>query len=222
MHDPIWTEVDSYIDARLVPPDPVLDAALEAATQSGLPAISVSPSQGKLLAILARSIKATRVLEIGTLAGYSTIWLARALPADGRVITLEFDPKHAEVARANIARAGLTAKIDVRVGAALETLPHLAAEASPRFDLVFIDADKVNTPAYFEWAMRLTHPGSLIIVDNLVRDGKLADHTTTDDNVRGMQRVMDLLAAEPRVVATAIQTVGVKGYDGFAIALVMS
>ncbi len=222
MHDSVWTDVDHYIDAHLVPADPILDAALAAAAEAGLPAISVSPSQGKLLQVLARSINATNVLEIGTLAGYSTIWLARALPPNGRIVTLEFDPKHAAVARANFDRAGLAATIEVRVGAALDTLPVLASEERARFDLVFIDADKVNTPAYFEWAMRLTHAGSLIIVDNLVRDGKLADADTADDNVRGMQRVMDLLSSERRVLATAVQTVGVKGYDGFAIALVVS
>lgn len=218
MTDSVWTEVDRYIDERVAPHDPVLTAALDAASAAGLPAISVSPSQGKLLAILARSIKTSRVLEIGTLAGYSTIWLARALPRGGRVVTLEYDPKHAEVARSNFAHAGLSDVIEVRVGAALDTLPKLASQ--PRFDFVFIDADKVNTPQYFEWALRLTHSGSLIVVDNVVRDGKLADETIDDDDVRGMQRFMDMLANEPRVMATAVQTVGVKGYDGFAIGLV--
>ena len=218
MPDSLWTDVDRYIDERVAPPDPVLTAALDAATAAGLPAISVSPSQGKLLAILARSIKASRVLEIGTLAGYSTIWLARALPRSGRVVTLEYDPKHAEVARGNFARAGLSDVIDVRIGAALDTLPPLEKER--KFDFVFIDADKINTPQYFEWALRLTHVGSLIVVDNVVRDGRLADETIDDDNVRGMQRFMDMLPNESRVLATAVQTVGVKGYDGFAIALV--
>jgi predicted O-methyltransferase YrrM len=219
MADQLWTDVDRYIDAHLVPADPMLDAALDAAATAGLPPISVSPSQGKLLAVLARSIRATRVLEIGTLAGYSTIWLARALPSDGTVVTLEYDPTHAAVARANFSRAGLGDRIDLRVGRAIETLPTLARDEP--FDFVFIDADKVSTPEYFEWALRLTHPGSLIIVDNVVRDGRLADDTIQDDNVRGMQRFMDLLGAERRVLATAVQTVGAKGYDGFAIALVL-
>jgi predicted O-methyltransferase YrrM len=218
MTESLWTDVDRYIDERVAPPDPVLTAALDAASAAGLPAISVSPSQGKLLAILARSIKASRVLEIGTLAGYSTIWLARALPRGGRVVTLEYEPKHADVARTNFARAGLSESIEVRVGAALDTLPPL--EKEPKFDFVFIDADKINTPQYFEWALRLTHVGSLIVVDNVVRDGRLADETIDDDNVRGMQRFMDMLPNESRVLATAVQTVGVKGYDGFAIALV--
>lgn len=218
MTDSLWTDVDRYIDERVAPPDPVLIATLDAAAAAGLPSISVSPSQGKLLAILARSIKASRVLEIGTLAGYSTIWLARALPRDGRVVTLEYDPKHANVARSNFVRAGLSESIDIRVGAALDTLPPLEKER--KFDFVFIDADKVNTPEYFEWALRLTHAGSLIVVDNVVREGKLADETIDDENVRGMQRFMDMLANESRVLATAVQTVGVKGYDGFAIALV--
>jgi len=218
MTESLWTEVDRYIDERVAPPDPVLTAALDAANAAGLPAISVSPSQGKLIAILARSVKASRVLEIGTLAGYSTIWLARALPRRGRVVTLEYDPKHADIARSNFARAGLSDSIEVRVGAALDTLPPLAKE--PPFDFVFIDADKVNTPEYFKWALRLTHPGSLIVVDNVVRDGRVADETIDDDNVRGMQRFMDMLANEPRVLATVVQTVGAKGYDGFALALV--
>jgi len=220
MPDSLWTDVDRYIDERLAPADPILTAALDAASAAGLPAISVSPSQGKLLAILARSIKASRVLEIGTLAGYSTIWLARGLPPGGRVVTLEYDSKHADVARSNFARAGLSDVIDVRVGAALDTLPPLAKQ--PPFDFVFIDADKVNTPQYFEWALRLTHVGSLIIVDNVVRDGRLVDETIEDDNVRGMQRFMDMLANESRVFATAVQTVGAKGYDGFAVALVIA
>jgi len=223
MTEQLWTDVDRYIDARVAPPDPVLDAVLESTKRGGLPAINVSPSQGKLLMVLARSIRARRVLEIGTLAGYSTIWLARAVAGGGRVVTLEFDPKHADVARENFARAGVAGRIDLRVGAALDALPVLAEEmreSGEPFDLVFIDADKVNTPEYFDWALRLTRVGSLIIVDNVVRDGKLADSSSTDENVRGMQRFMDKLAQEKRVVASAIQTVGSKGYDGFAIAVV--
>jgi predicted O-methyltransferase YrrM len=223
MTEQLWTDVDRYIDARVAPSDAILDAVLESTKSAGLPAINVSPSQGKLLQVLARSIRARRVLEIGTLAGYSTIWLARALAHGGRVVTLEYDPKHADVARENFARAGLSKMIDLRVGAALDALPTLAnemRESGEPFDLVFIDADKVNTPEYFEWALRLTRVGSLIIVDNVVRDGRLADASSTDDNVRGMQRFMDMLARETRVVASAVQTVGSKGYDGFAIALV--
>ena len=223
MAEQLWTDVDDYIDARLAPSDAVLDAALESAIAAGLPPISVTASQGKLLTVLAQTIGARRVLEIGTLAGYSTIWLARALPPGGQVVTLEYDPKHADVARANFERAGLSAAIDLRVGAALDSLPTIASQSPEPFDLVFIDADKVNTPAYFEWALRLTRRGSLIIVDNVVREGKLADAGSTDANVRGMQQFMDLLARESRdgrVVASAVQTVGSKGYDGFAIALV--
>lgn len=220
MTDALWTDVDRYIDARLAPSDSILDAALADAHDAGLPSISVSPSQGKLLTVLALSIRARRILEIGTLAGYSTIWMARALPDTGRIVTLEFDPKHADVARKNFARAKLSSMIEIRVGAALDTLPKLAAEKPEPFDLVFIDADKVNTPAYFDWALRMTRVGSLIIVDNVVRSGKLAATETDDVNVRGMQRFMDNLAAEKRVVASAVQTVGSKGYDGFAIAVV--
>jgi len=222
MTEQLWTDVDRYIDARVAPPDPVLEAALREAQDAGLPAISVSPSQGKLLTVLARSINARRVLELGTLAGYSTIWLARALPPDGRVVTLEFDPKHAAVAQKNFERAKLAPMIDLRVGPAIETLPKLAAEKLDPFDFVFIDADKPNTPEYFEWALKLSRPGALIIVDNIVRDGKLANLASDDASVRAMQRFMDSLArlsTENRVVASAVQTVGSKGYDGFAIAL---
>ncbi len=225
MTDALWTDVDRYIDERLAPTDAILDAALADAHDAGLPTISVSPSQGQLLAVLARSIRAQRVLEIGTLAGYSTIWLSRGLPADGRIVTLEYDPKHAEVARGNFARAKLSERIDVRVGAALDTLPSLAAEHQAPFDLVFIDADKVNTWEYFDWALRLTRAGSLIIADNVVRSGKLANLESDDVNVRGMQRFMDNLARaqrDGRVLASAVQTVGSKGYDGFAIAVVIN
>lgn len=215
----LWGAVDQYITDLLVPSDPALEAALEASAAAGLPAINVAPNQGKLLEILARLTGARAILEIGTLGGYSTIWLARALPADGRLITLEADPKHAEVARANIARAGLAASVEVRLGKALETLPAVAAEGHGPFDLVFIDADKPNNPDYFAWAMRLTRPGSLIIVDNVVRDGAVADPNSTDPSVQGVRRLNEIVAAEPRVSATAIQTVGSKGYDGLAIIL---
>ncbi len=213
-----WTAVDRYLTDLLVSHDVALDDALADTAAAGLPLISVSPNQGKLLLLLARVLAARRILEIGTLGGYSTIWLARALPVDGRLITLEVNPTHAGVARTNIARAGLAGVVDVHVGPALETLPRLAGEAP--FDLIFIDADKPNTVEYFRWALKLTRPGSLIIVDNVVRDGAVADATSTDPDAQAMRRFTEVLASEPRVIATALQTVGSKGYDGFAIALV--
>lgn len=215
-----WSAVEHYITDMLVPPDPALDAALRDSAEAGLPAINVSPNQGKLLHLLARAQGARAVLEIGTLGGYSAIWLARALPAGGRLVTLESDPMHAEVARRNITRAGLAEVVDLRLGPALETMPRLAAEACGPFDLSFIDADKQNNPEYFAWALKLSRPGSLIVVDNVVRSGNVLDAATTDATIRGVRRLYDLIAAEPRVVATAIQTVGTKGYDGFAVALV--
>jgi predicted O-methyltransferase YrrM len=213
-----WTAVDGYTNGLLLAPDSALDEALRASAAAGLPAISVAPNQGKLLQLLARSIGARRILEIGTLGGYSTIWLARALPPGGRLITLESDPKHADVARANIARAGLADIVDLRLGPAIETLPRLAAEAP--FDFVFIDADKPSTADYFAWAIDLSRPGTLIVVDNVIRNGAVADPASTDPNVVGVRRFYERLAAEPRVSATAIQTVGSKGYDGLAIAVV--
>ncbi|MDQ3623916.1 MAG: O-methyltransferase [Verrucomicrobiota bacterium] len=215
-----WTAVDNYITSLLVPGDPVLEAALEASSAAGLPPHNVSPSQGKLLFLLARIVRAQAILEIGTLGGYSTIWLARALPADGRLITLEADLKHAEVARSNIARAGLSGAVDVRGGRALDTLQQLAAEGRGPFDLIFIDADKANTADYLAGALKLSRPGSVIIADNVVRSGALLDATSGDPGVQGMRRFFEHLAGEPRVSATAIQTVGSKGYDGFAVALV--
>src|SRR4051812_44954507 len=215
-----WTAVDRYLTDLLVPPDPALAAALRASAAAGLPAINVSPNQGKLLQLLARALGARAVLEVGTLGGYSTIWLARALPPGGRLVTLEADPAHAEVARANVARAGLADVVELRLGRALDTLPQLAAEGRGPFDLVFIDADKPNTPDYFAWALKLSRRGSLIIADNVVRNGAVIDAGTSDPGVQGARRLYELLAAEPRVSATAIQTVGSKGYDGFAIALV--
>jgi len=216
-----WTAVDRYITEMLVPPDAALEAALEASDAAGLPRIAVAPNQGKLLQLLARARGARRILEIGTLGGYSTIWLARALPAGGRLITLEVEPKHAEVARANIARAGLASVIDVRLGAALETLPRLAAERAGPFDLTFIDADKANIPSYFEWALKLAAPGGLIVVDNVIRDGAVVDDASTDPSVKGVRRLNELLRAEPRVSATTIQTVGARGYDGFTLAMLV-
>lgn len=215
-----WAAVDRYITDLLVPADPALDAALQDSAAAGLPPHTVSPNQGKLLQLLARVQGARTILEIGTLGGYSTIWLARALPADGRLITLEADPKHAEVARANIARAGLADVVELRLGRALHTLPQVAAAGLGPFDLIFIDADKPSNPEYFAWALTLSRRGSLIIADNVVRNGAVADAASGDPSVQGVRRFNELLAAEPRVSATAIQTVGSKGYDGFAIALV--
>lgn len=217
-----WTAVDQYINSLLVASDPALEAALGAAKEAGLPEIQVTPAMGKWLAVLAQAIGARSILEIGTLGGYSTIWMARALPPGGALITLEADPKHAAVARANLARAGVADRVEVLVGKALETLPGLAARGRAPFDLVFIDADKENNAAYFQWALKLTRRGSLIITDNVVRDGRVIDATTDDPSVQGTRRFFDALAAEPRVTATAIQTVGSKGYDGMAIALVIA
>jgi len=214
----IWDDVDRYISETLVQPDAALQAALTAADQAGLPPISVSPAHGKLLFLLARAVGAKRILEIGTLAGYSAIWLARALPPGGQLITLEAVEKHATVARKNIERAGLSAMVDVRVGQALDTLPGLAGP----FDLTFIDADKQNNAEYFRQALKLSRPGSLIIVDNVVRDGAVIDAHSRNAAVLGVRRLYELFAKEPRVAATAIQTVGLKGYDGFAIAQVLS
>jgi predicted O-methyltransferase YrrM len=215
-----WSTVDEFLAAKLVEPDAVLDQALADSDRGGLPAINVSPCQGKFLNLVARMVGARRILEIGTLGGYSAIWLARALPSSGRLITLEFSPKHAEVARANIERAGLLDRVDIRVGRALDTLPVIARESSEPFDLIFIDADKENNRDYLAWAVKLGRPGSVIITDNVVRDGKVADEASRDPMVVGTRRFLDALAAEPRVSATAIQTVGVKGWDGFTIAVV--
>jgi predicted O-methyltransferase YrrM len=220
MSQQLWTAVDSYVTDLLVPADAALEDTLASSTAAGLPAINVAPNQGKFLQMLARMIGARNILEIGTLGGYSTIWLARALPAGGRLITLEADRKHAEIARTNLSKAGLSQIVEVRLGAALETLPQLAAEKPEPFDLVFIDADKPNNAGYFSWALKLTRPGSLIIVDNVIRNGAVIDAGNTDPNVQGVRRFNEMLAAEKRVSATAIQTVGSKGYDGFAIALV--
>jgi predicted O-methyltransferase YrrM len=220
MSQDLWTAVDGYITGLLVPADPALDAALEASAAAGLPAINVAPNQGKLLMLLAQLQGARRILEIGTLGGYSTIWLARALPAGGRLVTLEANPEYAEVARRNLARAGFAGVAEVRVGPAAESLPRLAEEGAGPFDLVFIDADKPSTPEYFGWALRLARRGTLIVVDNVVRDGAVVDADSENPAVQGIRRFNEMAAAEPRVSATAIQTVGSKGYDGFALALV--
>jgi predicted O-methyltransferase YrrM len=218
----LWVGVDSYLTELLVPADPALDAALEAAATAGLPPAEVSPTQGKLLHLLALIRGARTILELGTLGGYSTIWLARALPAGGRLVTLEAEPRYAEVARVSVARAGLADVVELRVGPALETLPQLAAEGRGPFDLVFLDADKARNAEYLAWALRLTRRGSLIVADNVVRSGAVADAGSTDPSVQGVRRFLELLAAEPRVTATAIQTVGAKGHDGFALALVVA
>lgn len=219
MSQELWTEVEQYIDGLLIPSDPVLEAALAAAEAAGLPAIAVTPGQGKLLYLLARMQRAHRILEIGTLAGYSTLWMARALPAEGCIVTLEADPKHYEVAQGNFARADVSPLIDLRLGRALDTLPELAAEGLDLFDMVFIDADKENTEAYFKWALRLARAGAVIVVDNVIREGEVADPTTSAPRVQGIRRFNETLAAETRVEATTIQTVGSKGYDGFTLAI---
>ena len=221
MTDERWTAVERYLDELLVGTDAALDAALAASAAAGLPPHHVTPGQGKLLHLLARALGARTVLELGTLGGYSTIWLARALPPGGRMVTLEADPMYAEVARANIARAGLAEAVELRVGRALDALPQLAAEGSGPFDVVFIDADKAGNPDYLPWALQLSRRGSLIVADNVVRGGAIVE-ASADPSVEGIRRFYELLAAEPRVSATAIQTVGSKGYDGFALALVVA
>ena len=217
-----WAKVDDYLSELLVKSDAALEQALTASTAAGLPEINVTPNQGKLLHLMARAQGARNILEVGTLGGYSTIWLARALPQRGRLITLEYDPKHAEVAHANILNAGMTDRVEIIVGRAIDTLPQLAAENRGPFDFVFIDADKPSTADYFEWALRLTRPGSLIVVDNVVRKGAVVEAASDDANVQGVRRFLEMAAAEPRVDVTAIQTVGSKGYDGFALALIVA
>jgi predicted O-methyltransferase YrrM len=215
-----WSDVDAYYDSLFVPHDVPLDAALEDSAKAGLPTIAVSRALGKFLYLQARMLRARRILEIGSLGGYSAIWLARALPSDGHLITLEADPKHAQVARANIARAGFGSLVDLRIGPALDTLPSLAEEKTEPFDLTFIDADKKSIPQYFAWALKLSHPGSVIIIDNVVRNGAVLNANSDDPDIQGTRRMADIIAAEPRVSATTIQTVGSKGYDGFTLVLV--
>jgi predicted O-methyltransferase YrrM len=221
MSQELWSAVDRYITDLLVPSDPALEAALGASRAAGLPPIHVTPNQGRLLLLLAKLRGARNILEIGTLGGYSAIWLARALPPGGRLITLEANPKHAEVARANLERAGLAEVVEVRLGRALDTLPQLAAEGRGPFDFIFIDADKPSYPDYLRWALELSRGGSLIVADNVIRGGAVREGSNRDPNVQGVRRFNERLAAEPRLIATAIQTVGSKGYDGFAIALVL-
>jgi len=212
----LWTEVDAYFGDALAPPDGAQAAALKANADAGLPAIDVSPLQGKMLGLLAQMSGARRVLEVGTLGGYSTLWLARAVGDGGSVVTLEIDPKHAEVARSNLARAGLASRTEVKVGPAIESLPTLAGP----FDFIFIDADKPRNPDYLAWALKLSRPGTVIVVDNVVRNGRVVDAAGGDPAVVGVRRLVEMLAAEPRLTSTAIQTVGSKGYDGFVLAIV--
>ena len=220
MNEATWEAVDRYFDTMLSLSDPVLEAALAASKRAGLPEIQVAPNQGRLLYLLARLVGARRILEIGTLGGYSAIWMGRALPRDdpgARMISLEYEARHAAVARANLEHAGLGGRVEVRVGAALELLSRVEAERVAPFDLVFIDADKENNPGYFDWSLKLTAPGSLIVVDNVVRRGVVADAASTDKGILGTRAMFERIASEPRVMATAIQTVGVKGYDGLAL-----
>ncbi len=222
MSDHRWAAVEDYITESLALSDPVMDTALAENAAAGLPHIDVAPNQGKLLQLIAQVHGSQRILEIGTLGGYSTIWLGRALPVGGLLVTLEADGKHAAIARSNIARAGLSATVDVRVGLALDTLPQLEKEKMGPFDLIFIDADKSNNPEYFQWALKLSRRGSLIIVDNVVRDGAVVEENSSDPNIQGVRRLFKMLTSEPRITATALQTVGAKGYDGFILALVVS
>lgn len=220
MNQKSWSAVDDYIVEHLLPADTVLEAALRSNRSRGLPAIDVSAAQGKLLYLLARMNKAKRILEVGTLGGYSTIWLARALPKGGKVVTLELEPHHADVARINFKMAGLAERIDLRVGPALKSLEDIGKEKPEPFDLVFIDADKPNNPNYLRWAIRLSRPGTVIVCDNVIRDGAVIDGKSSDPNVEGARAAFTFLAKEAGLEATAIQTVGAKGYDGFAIAIV--
>jgi predicted O-methyltransferase YrrM len=215
-----WKAVDQYLGQMLVRQDEALEAAAAASTAANLPAIAVSAAQGKLLMLLARMVGAKRVLEIGTLAGYSTIWLARGMGNGGKLITLEIDQKHAQVARANLERAGLGDVVELILGPALATLPKLAAEKRGPFDLIFIDADKENTAQYWEWSLKLSRPGTIIIVDNVVRSGNVLDEASKDGSVQGIRRALEVMSKEKRITATAIQMVGAKGYDGFAVAMV--
>jgi predicted O-methyltransferase YrrM len=220
MSEELWTAVDNYLVEKLIPADAALKAAREANAESKLPAIDVSPTQGKLLYLLAKIQGARRILEVGTLGGYSTIWLARALPDDGRLVTLEVEKRHAEVALQNIERAGLTSQVELRLAPAAESLAALVLEKVEPFDLIFIDADKPNSPVYLEWALRLARTGTIVVVDNVIRDGQVIDASSTDESVKGTRKLFDLIASERRLEATALQTVGSKGYDGLVVAVV--
>lgn len=216
----IWAKVDAYIVERLVGVDPDQEQTLKDNAANGLPAIDVSAPQGKFLNLLVRMTGARKILEIGTLGGYSTIWMARALPEGGRLISLEYEPRHAETAKANIARAGFADRVEVRTGAAAETLPVLATEGAGPFDFIFIDADKPSNPIYLDWALKLSRPGTVVVLDNVVRDGAVIDAGSADPSIIGTRKGFDVFAGNPRFDATALQTVGSKGYDGFAIAIV--
>jgi predicted O-methyltransferase YrrM len=218
---PLWSAVDRYFTDLFAPSDEQLDAALKANCAARLPAIDVSPLQGKFLHVLVQMTQAKRVLEIGLLGGYSTIWMARALPKGGRIVSLEFSPRHAEVARANLRHAGLLRRVEIRVGPALASLPVLKAEGAGPFDLIFIDADKENNPQYLEWAIKLSRPGTLIVVDNVARHGTVIEAKSAAPDIRGTRRCLEMMAAHPRLSAVALQTVGVKGLDGFAMAVVL-
>ncbi len=215
----VWTSVDAYFADLLAPTDPQLDAAIEANRAANLPAIDVSPLQGKFLQVLVQILQPMRVLEIGLLGGYSTMWMARGLPEGGRIVSLEYEPRHAEIARQNLANAGLIDRVEIRVGAALDSLPGLQSLAP--FDLVFIDADKPNNPNYLDWALKLSRPGTVILVDNVVRQGKIADPDSMDPDVVGTRRMFERMAAEPRLSSVAMQSVGSKGHDGFAMAVLL-
>lgn len=221
MSQETWNTVDRYFTQLLVRPDAAIEAAAAESEKAGLPAIAVSPNLGKMLMLLAQMIGARNVLEVGTLGGYSTIWLARALPSGGKIVTLEANEKHAQIARKNFERAGVNNVIELRMGQAVDSLAQLASEKRGPFDLIFIDADKEHNTEYFQWGMKLSRPGSLIVVDNVVRDGKVVDAASSDKSVQGVRRCNEAMAAEKRVVVTALQTVGSKGYDGFAIARVV-
>ena len=217
----IWEQVDAYFSDALIPPDAALEAAIDANRAANLPAIDVTPLQGRFLELLVRVTAARRVLEIGTLGGYSTIWLARALPEGGAVVTLELEQAHAEVARKNLQRAGLAHRVDLRVAPAAESLAAMVREQCPPFDFIFIDADKTSYPEYLQWSLKLSHPGTLLVADNVVRDGRVIEPDNPDTNIQGVRRYTELIAAEPRLSTTALQTVGSKGYDGFAISVVL-
>ncbi|MFH5185068.1 O-methyltransferase [Paenibacillus sp. TAB 01] len=217
-----WDQVDRYITERLIPQDPVLEQALASNRQAKLPSYDVTPAQGKLLQLLVQMHGSRRILEIGTLGGYSTIWMARALPRDGQLVTLELDPVHARVAKANLSLAGLEERVELRVGNALDQLAEMEREGVEPFDFIFIDADKPNNPGYLQWALRFSRPGTVIFGDNVIRDGEILQEDSTDLRVQGVRTFYDLLAAEPRITASAIQTVGSKGYDGFVLGIVTS
>jgi predicted O-methyltransferase YrrM len=221
MAQDVWTAVDQYINETLIPSDAALEGALRASSEGGLPSIQVSPAQGKFLHLLARTLNAKNILEIGTLGGYSSIWMARALAPGGKLITLEFSAKHADIARGNFARAGVAGSIELRQGAALETLPQVSADGRGPFDLIFIDANKSTMAEYFDWALKLSRRGTVIIADNVIRDGNVINAKSKDEDIQGVRRFNERVAAEPRVSATEIQTVGSKGYDGFAYVLVL-